>query len=245
MTEFQVYPALDLKDGNCVRLLFGDANKETIYERDPTKQVEFFISKGFSWIHIVDLNAAFDNLDNKKLILKIVQKFKTKINIQLGGGIRTIDDIKFWIDSGVSRVVLGTFAFKNPDLINNLSNYFIKKLALGLDIKKNKIAINGWTKLLNIDPIKYINQIDQKYFNKVIYTDISRDGSLEGVNIEQTKNFVKSIQIPIIASGGISNLNNVQDLYNERDLGISGVIIGKAIYENKININDLTKFSWN
>tara|TARA_E500000178_G_C17032883_1_gene761551 strand:+ start:3896 stop:4633 length:738 start_codon:yes stop_codon:yes gene_type:complete len=245
MIEFQVYPALDLKDGNCVRLLFGDANKETIYERDPTKQVEFFISKGFSWIHIVDLNAAFDNLDNKKLILKIVQKFKTKINIQLGGGIRTIDDIKFWIDSGVSRVVLGTFAFKNPDLINNLSNYFIKKLALGLDIKKNKIAINGWTKLLNIDPIKYINQIDQKYFNKVIYTDISRDGSLEGVNIEQTKNFVKSIQIPIIASGGISNLNNVQDLYNERDLGISGVIIGKAIYENKININDLTKFSWN
>ena len=245
MIEFQVYPALDLKDGNCVRLLFGDANKETIYERDPTKQVEFFISKGFSWIHIVDLNAAFDNLDNKKLILKIVQKFKTKINIQLGGGIRTIDDIKFWIDSGVSRVVLGTFAFKNPDLINNLSNFFINKLALGLDIKKNKIAINGWTKLLNIDPIKYINQIDQKYFNKVIYTDISRDGSLEGVNIEQTKNFVKSIQIPIIASGGISNLNNVQDLYNERNLGISGVIIGKAIYENKININDLTKFSWN
>ena len=141
MTEFQVYPALDLKDGNCVRLLFGDANKETIYERDPTKQVEFFISKGFSWIHIVDLNAAFDNLDNKKLILKIVQKFKTKINIQLGGGIRTIDDIKFWIDSGVSRVVLGTFAFKNPDLINNLSNYFIKKLALGLDIKKIRLQL--------------------------------------------------------------------------------------------------------
>ncbi len=245
MIEFQVYPALDLKDGNCVRLLFGDAKNETIYERDPTKQVEFFISKGFSWIHIVDLNAAFENLDNKKLILEIVQKFKTKINIQLGGGIRTIDDIKFWIDSGVSRVVLGTFAFKNPDLVNNLSNFFINKLALGLDIKKNKIAIKGWTKLLNIDPIKYINQIDQKYFNKVIYTDISRDGSLEGVNIEQTKNFVRSIQIPIIASGGISNLNNVQDLYNERDLGISGVIIGKAIYENKINVNDLTKFSWN
>ena len=245
MIEFQVYPALDLKDGNCVRLLFGDAKKETIYERDPIKQVEFFISRGFSWIHIVDLNAAFENLNNKKLILKIVQKFKTKINIQLGGGIRTIDDIKFWIDSGVSRVVLGTFAFKNPDLINNLSNFFINKLALGLDIKKNKIAINGWTKLLNIDPIKYINQIDQKYFNKVIYTDISRDGSLEGVNIEQTKNFVKSIQIPIIASGGISNLNNVQDLYNERNLGISGVIIGKAIYENKINVNDLIKLSWN
>ncbi len=245
MTEFQVYPALDLKDGNCVRLLFGDVKKETIYERDPIKQVEFFISGGFSWIHIVDLNAAFENLNNKKLILKIVQKFKTKINIQLGGGIRTIDDIKFWIDSGVSRVVLGTFAFKNPDLINNLSNFFTDKLALGLDIKKNKIAINGWTKLLNIDPIKYINQIDQKYFNKVIYTDISRDGSLEGVNIEQTKNFVKSIQIPIIASGGISNLNNVQDLYNQKDLGISGVIIGKAIYENKINVNDLIKLSWN
>ncbi len=156
-----------------------------------------------------------------------------------------LEDIKFWIDAGVSRIVLGTFAFKNPDLINNLSDFFSKKLALGLDIKNKKIAVNGWTKLLEIDPIKYVNQIDKKYFDKVIYTDISKDGTLKGVNISQTKKFAKSIEIPIIASGGISNINNVKALYELRDVGISGVIIGKAIYEKKFDLNSLIKLSGN
>ena len=245
MTNFQIYPALDLKDGNCVRLIHGKENKMTIYKDDPIKQVKFFSKNGFKWLHIVDLNAAFEKNDNKKIILQILNLFKKKIKIQLGGGIRSIEDIKFWIDAGVSRVVLGTFAFKNPDLINNLSNFFIKKLALGLDIKNKKIAVNGWTKLLEIDPIKYVNQIDKKYFDKIIFTDISKDGTLKGVNISQTKKFARSIEIPIIASGGISNIDNVKALYNEREVGISGVIIGKAIYEKKFDLNDLIRFTGN
>ena len=240
MFEFQIYPAVDLKDGNCVRLVHGKENNMTIYEKDPIKQIKFFLNKGFKWVHIVDLNAAFGKSDNKKVILKIIKMFKNKIKIQLGGGIRSIEDIGFWIDSGVSRIVLGTFAFKNPDLINNLSDFFNKKLALGLDIKNKKVAVNGWTKLLEIDPIKYVNQIDKKYFDKVIYTDISKDGTLTGVNLSQTKKFAKSIEIPIIASGGISSIDNVKALHDQRKIGISGVIIGKAIYEKKFNLEDLT-----
>ena len=118
MTNFQIYPAVDLKDGNCVRLVHGKENKMTIYEDDPIKQVEFFSKKGFKWVHIVDLNAAFGKYDNKKVILQILKKVKNNFKIQLGGGIRSVEDIKFWIDAGVSRIVLGTFAFKNPDLIN-------------------------------------------------------------------------------------------------------------------------------
>ena len=245
MTNFLIYPAIDIKDGKCVRLTHGIENHMTIYEDDPIKQVNFFAKNGFKWVHIVDLNAAFGKHDNKKIILQILKSFKKNIKVQLGGGIRSIEDIKFWIDAGVSRIVLGTFAFKNPDLINNLSDFFSKKLALGLDIKNQKIAVHGWTKLLEIDPIQYINQIDKKYFDKVVYTDISKDGTLKGVNIEQTKMFAKSIEIPIIASGGISNINNVKALYNYKNIGISGVIIGKAIYEKKFDIKDLVKLSGN
>ncbi len=245
MNNFQIYPAVDLKDGNCVRLKHGKEDDVTIYEVDPIKQINFFLKNGFKWVHVVDLNAAFGKYDNKKIILQILKTFKKNIKIQLGGGIRSIEDIKFWIDAGVSRIVLGTFAFKNPDLINNLSDFFYKKLALGLDIKNKKIAVNGWKKLLEIDPIIYVNQIDKKYFDKVIYTDISKDGTLTGVNITQTKKFAKSIDIPIIASGGISNINNVKALHDQKDIGISGVIIGKAIYENKIDLKHLAKFLGN
>mgnify|MGYP001321292117 CR=1 FL=1 len=245
MTDFQIYPAVDLKDGNCVRLIHGKENNMTIYEIDPINQVKFFLENGFKWVHVVDLNAAFGKNDNKKIILQILKIFKKNVKIQLGGGIRSIEDIKFWIDAGVSRIVLGTFAFKNPDLINNLSNFFCKKLALGLDIKNKKIAVNGWTKLLEVDPIEYVKQIDKKYFDKVIYTDISKDGTLEGVNLSETKRFAKSIDIPIIASGGISDLNNVKALHDQKDIGISGVIIGKAIYEKKFDLDNLVKFSGN
>ena len=245
MTDFHIYPAVDLKDGNCVRLIHGNEDNMTVYEADPIKQVNFFSKNGFKWIHIVDLNAAFGKYDNKKIILQILRTFEKNIKIQLGGGIRSIEDIRFWIDAGVSRIVLGTLAFKNPDLINNLSDLFSKKLALGLDIKNKKIAVNGWKKLLEIDPVKYVNQIDKKYFDKVIYTDISKDGTLTGVNIEQTKKFAKSIEIPIIASGGISDIDNVKALYSEKDTGISGVIIGKAIYEKKFDVKDLVKLLGN
>ena len=122
MTNFQIYPAVDLKDGKCVRLVHGKENKMTIYEDDPIKQVNFFLNNGFKWVHVVDLNAAFGKYDNKQVILQILKKMKNNIKIQLGGGIRSVEDIKFWIDAGVSRIVLGTFAFKNPDLINKKTN---------------------------------------------------------------------------------------------------------------------------
>lgn len=243
MSNFVIYPAIDLRYGNCVRLLHGKIKNETIYENNPIKQVSIFLENGFNWIHVVDLNAAFGNKDNKTVILEMLAHFGEDINFQLGGGIRSLDNIKFWIEKGIKRLVLGTLVFENPTLINKLDNSFNKKLALAMDIKKNRIAIKGWKKLLKVKPLEFLNIIDNKYFDRIIYTDISRDGSLDGVNLKQTEIFAKSSEIPVIASGGISNIKDVEKLSNLKNAGVSGVIIGKAIYEKKIELNDLTKMS--
>ncbi len=243
MSNFVIYPAIDLRHGNCVRLLHGNIKNETIYERNPIKQVNIFVENGFNWIHVVDLNAAFGNQDNKAVILEMLAHFGEDINFQLGGGIRSLDNIKFWIDKGIKRLVLGTLVFENPTLINKLDISFHKKLALAMDIKNNKIAIKGWKKLLTVKPLEFLNIIDNKYFDQIIFTDISRDGSLDGVNLKQTEIFAKSSGIPVIASGGISNIKDVTKLSKLRNAGVSGAIIGKAIYERKISLNDLTKIS--
>lgn len=243
MSNFVIYPAIDLRNGNCVRLLHGKIKNETIYEKDPIKQVSIFLENGFNWIHVVDLNAAFNIHDNKAVILDMLEHFGEDINFQLGGGIRCLDNIKFWIDKGIKRLVLGTLVFENPTLINKLDTSFSKKLALAMDVKNNKIAIKGWQKLMEIKPIDFLNNIDDKYFDQIIYTDISRDGSLNGVNIKQSETFAKASKLPVIASGGISNLKDVRKLSDLRNSGISGVIIGTAIYRRKISLNDLIKIS--
>ena len=243
MSNFVIYPAIDLRNGNCVRLLHGKVKNETIYEKDPIKQVSIFLENGFNWLHVVDLNAAFDNQDNKAVILEMLKHFGEDINFQLGGGIRCLENIKFWIDKGIKRLVLGTLVFENPMLINKLDISYSKKLALAMDVKNNKIAIKGWQKLLEVKPLDFLNSIDNKYFDQIIYTDISRDGSLSGANIEQTEIFARASKIPVIASGGISNLKDVKKLCDLKNSGISGVIIGKAIYERKILLNNLIKIS--
>ncbi len=243
MSNFVIYPAIDLRHGNCVRLLHGKIKNETIYETNPIKQVSIFLENGFKWVHVVDLNAAFGNQDNKAVILEMLAHFGEDINFQLGGGIRSLDNIKFWIEKGINRLVLGTLVFENPTLINKLDISFHKKLALAMDIKNNKIAIKGWKKLLTVKPLEFLNIIDHKYFDQIIFTDISRDGSLDGVNLKQTEIFAKSSEIPVIASGGISNIKDVTKLRNLRNAGVSGVIIGKAIYERRISFNDLIKIS--
>ena len=239
MSKFEIYPAIDIRNGNCVRLLHGTIKNETIYEKNPIKQVSIFVEKGFNWVHLVDLNAAFGEENNKKIILEIINNFGKEVNFQLGGGIRSVDQIRFWIDKGIKRIVLGTLVFQNPLLLNNLDKFFHKKLALGMDVKNNKLAIKGWTEFLNVKPLEFLNMLDMQYFDQIIYTDISKDGSLEGVNIKQTEEFTKSSPIPVIASGGISNLEDVKKLKKYQNFGISGVIIGKAIYEKKILLSEL------
>ena len=157
MTDFDIYPAIDIKDGKCVRLLQGNFDKETIYANNPLDQISFFVQKGCKWVHIVDLNAALNKQNNKSIILKIVKSFHKSINIQLGGGIRSIEDIKLWIDSGVKRVVISTLAYENPNSINSIEQHYYKKIALGIDVRESQVSVHGWKK--DIKNILYINLI--------------------------------------------------------------------------------------
>ncbi len=240
MNEFIVYPALDLKNGNCVRLLKGNFLKQTIYEKDPIRQVELFVNNGFKWIHLIDLDATLsENNNNKNIVVDILKIFSKDINIQFGGGIKSVDDIKFWTEKGIKRVIVGSLAYENPNSINNLSVQYYKKIALALDVRKKKIAINGWKKQLALDPLELVHSLNANFIDSVIYTDIDRDGTLSGNNIKQTLSFSKKVNIPVIASGGVSSIENLISLKENFHNGIKGAIVGKAIYEKKITFQEL------
>ncbi len=241
MNKFHLYPAIDLKNGKCVRLLHGDFQTETVYETDVLKQVELFINKGCKWLHVVDLNSALGLGNNEDTILKIIKSFNKQINIQLGGGVRSYDKIKFWIDKGITRVIIGTLAYESPDIINSLGKDYNSKIVLGIDVRKNRVAIHGWKNQLDLNPFSIIKRLDKSLISSIIYTDIERDGSLEGANINQTLKFSKSIDLPIIASGGISDTKEIIELYNLNKYGIVGVVVGKAIYEKRVSLDEINK----
>ena len=241
MNKFHLYPAIDLKNGKCVRLLHGDFQTETVYETDVLKQVELFINKGCKWLHVVDLNSALGLGNNEDTILKIIKSFNNQINIQLGGGVRSYDKIKFWIDKGITRVIIGTLAYESPDIINSLGKDYYSKIVLGIDVRKNRVAIHGWKNQLDLNPFSIIKRLDKSLISSIIYTDIERDGSLEGANINQTLKFSKSIDLPIIASGGISDTKEIIELYNLNKYGIVGVVVGKAIYEKRVSLDEINK----
>ena len=241
MYKFHLYPAIDIKNGKCVRLLYGNYETETVYETDVLKQVEFFINKRCKWIHIVDLNSALSLGSNEEIILNIVKNFNKQIYIQLGGGIRSYDKIKYWIDKGISRVIVGSLAYENPDIINSLGKDYNSKLVLGIDVRNNRVAIHGWKNQLDLSPFAIVKRLDKSLISSIIYTDIERDGSLKGANINQTLKFSKSIDLPIIASGGISNIREIIKLYNLKKYGIVGVVVGKAIYEKKVYVDEINK----
>ena len=237
--NFILYPAIDIKNGKCVRLLFGDMEKETIYGENPIDQAQWFVDQGAEWLHIVDLDGAVKGESiNKLAILKILKKLQNKVKIQIGGGIRNFQQMDYWLQNSIERVILGTLAIENPDFIINLEKKFYKKIVIGTDVRDGKIASHGWKTQSNIKAIDFIKNFDPAIINSIIYTDISRDGSLKGVNLEQTLTFAKSISSPVIASGGISSLNEILDLSKEFQSGIEGVIIGRALYDNKFSFSD-------
>jgi phosphoribosylformimino-5-aminoimidazole carboxamide ribotide isomerase len=232
--NFTLYPAIDIKNGKCVRLLFGDMSKETIYGDNPLDQAMWFLDQGAEWLHIVDLDGAVrgENI-NKIAILKILKKLQNKIKIQIGGGIRDLSQMDFWLQNSVDRVILGTVALENPDLIINLDKKYFKKIVIGTDVRNGMIASHGWKTQSEVKAVDLIKKFNPDIIDSVIYTDISRDGSLKGVNLKQTLNFAKSILSPVIASGGIFSLNEILQLRKEFSNGIEGVIIGRALYDKK------------
>ena len=237
--NFTLYPAIDIKNGKCVRLLFGDMNKETIYGDNPLDQAMWFLDQGAEWLHIVDLDGAVrgENI-NKTAILKILKKLQNKIKVQIGGGIRDLDQMDYWLQNHVDRVILGTAALENPDLIINLDKKYFKKIVIGTDVRNGMIASHGWKTQSKVKAVDLIKKFNPDIINSIIYTDISRDGSLKGVNLKQTLNFAKSILSPVIASGGIFSLNEILQLRKEFSNGIEGVIIGRALYDKKFTFTE-------
>lgn len=229
-----LYPAIDLKDGQCVRLLRGDMDQATVFNTDPSAQARAFVTTGFSWIHVVDLNGAFEgvpvNGDAVQGILGAVS-----LNIQLGGGIRTMETIEFWLSHGVSRVVLGTVALRDPDLVHRACKQFPGQIAMGLDSRGGQVAIEGWAESTDRAVLDVAKEFADAGVAAIIHTDIDRDGVLTGVNVEATAALAQAQSIPVIASGGVSSLEDIRALLKVEDTGIEGVIAGRAIYDGRLD----------
>jgi phosphoribosylformimino-5-aminoimidazole carboxamide ribotide isomerase len=236
-----IFPAIDLKDGKCVRLYKGDFGKTTIFNSSPYNQAVEFKKKGFTDLHVVDLDGALKGKSkNKKVIIKIIKS--TNLNVQLGGGIRTLKQISFWIKNGVSTVVVGTMAVQNPKILKKACDLFPGRIAVALDVRNNFVAIKGWVKQTRINFLDFLKKLENLGLSRIIYTDINRDGTKTGINIKKLVKIIETVNIPVVASGGISNIRDVKQL--KKIDYLQGVIIGKAIYDGTINLNKLQKLSY-
>jgi phosphoribosylformimino-5-aminoimidazole carboxamide ribotide isomerase len=236
-----IFPAIDLKDGKCVRLYKGDFRKTTIFNSSPYNQAVEFKKKGFTDLHLVDLDGALKGKSkNKKVIIKIIKS--TNLNVQLGGGIRTLKQISFWIKNGVSTVVVGTMAIQNPKILKKACDLFPGRIAVALDVRNNFLAIKGWVKQTRINFLDFLKKLENLGLSRIIYTDINRDGTKTGINIKKLVKIIETVNIPVVVSGGISNIRDVKQL--KKIDYLQGVIIGKAIYDGTINLNKLQKLSY-
>ena len=235
-----IYPAIDLKNGKCVLLHKGVMDSETIYNDNPAAQAATWAQSGFSWIHIVDLNGAIEgkpvNADAVQSIIEAVD-----LPLQLGGGIRDLKQIETWLHAGVSRVILGTVAVKDPDLVKQACGLFPGQIAIGADAYGETIATEGWVEKSDRSVIDLIQEFEDDGLAAVIYTDINRDGTGEGLNMENTIKLAESVSIPVIASGGVGSLKDVEAVKKANDIGVEGMIIGKALYDGRIEPLDALK----
>ena len=239
-TVMIIFPAIDIKDGKCVRLIKGDFNQMTSYEKSPFDQAKIYFQNGFSNIHIVDLDGALKGRpSNSNVVKEILKNFKLKI--QIGGGIRTIDDIDNWVKSGVDKVIIGTAAVENKDLLKTACEKFKNKIAISLDVKDGFIFLSGWKKKTNILAVDFLKEIQNFGVSRIIYTDINKDGTKEGPNIKDTIELSNKVKIPLVISGGISSIEDIKKIKSLNNLNIEGIIVGKSIYDGDIKINELAK----
>ena len=235
-----IFPAIDIKDGVCVRLVKGDFRQITSYENTPIDQAKIYFQNGFNNIHIVDLDGALHGRPANSILIKEIIK-KVKVKIQIGGGIRTIDDISRWVEMGIDKVIMGTAAVENTELLKTACNKFENKIAVSLDVKNGLIALSGWKKQTNISAIDFIKKIQNFGVSRIIYTDINRYGTKQGPNIKDTVELSSKTKIPLVISGGVSSIEDIKKIKSLNNPNIEGVIIGKAIYDGDIKISDLSK----
>jgi len=234
-------PAIDLKDGKCVRLRQGRMDDETIFSDDPLEIAQRWVDAGARRLHMVDLNGAFAGHPvNYSVIHEIAEAFPD-LEIQVGGGIRDADTVQTYLDAGVRYVIIGTKAVSAPHFVNDLCLEFPSHIIVGLDAKDGKVAIDGWSKLSHHDVGDLAQRFERDGVEAIVYTDVGRDGMMNGVNVESTAELAASISIPVIASGGVSTLDDIKKLCEVSDEGIMGVIIGRALYEGAIDLASAQK----
>lgn len=228
-------PAIDLKEGCCVRLKRGDMAQATVFNDSPASQAESFVKEGAEWIHIVDLDGAFAGKPvNARAVEDILKAVDVKI--ELGGGIRSLETIKNWLDKGVARVILGTIALRDPDFVKKACREFPGRIAVGIDAKNGFVAVEGWAETSEITDIELARKFEAAGVEAIIYTDISRDGVLQGPNLAATTHLSQAISTPVIVSGGISGLDDIRACKAEAHKNLAGVIAGRAIYDNRFTV---------
>ena len=229
-------PAIDLKDGHCVRLKQGDMDQSTTFGEDPVVMARKWVDAGARRLHLVDLNGAFAGQPkNEQAIRKILKEVGNEVDVQLGGGIRDLDTIERYLDAGLRYVIIGTAAVKNPGFLQDACTAFGGHIIVGLDAKDGKVATDGWSKLTRHEVVDLGKKFEDYGVESIIYTDIGRDGMLSGINIEATVRLAQALTIPVIASGGLSNMADIEALCAVESEGIEGVICGRAIYTGDLD----------
>ena len=229
-----LFPAIDLKDGKCVRLKHGDMATATIYNDDPAAQARAFEDQGFEWLHVVDLNGAFKGQSVNSAAVGAILK-ATKNPVQLGGGIRTLDHMENWLSRGLTRVILGTVAVRDPALVVEACRIFPGHIAVGIDAKGGKVAVEGWAEASELGVIELAKQFEGAGVAAIIYTDIDRDGILTGINWTSTLELAEAVSIPVIASGGLASLDDIRRMIEPDARKLEGAISGRALYDGRID----------
>jgi phosphoribosylformimino-5-aminoimidazole carboxamide ribotide isomerase len=229
-----LFPAIDLKDGACVRLKRGLMEEATVFNADPAAQAREFADQGFAWLHCVDLNGAFDGRSTNAEAIKSIRA-AIDLPIQLGGGIRDMAGVEGWLAAGISRIILGTAALKNPALVKDAARVHPGKIAVGIDAKDGKVAVEGWAETSQLDVADLAKRFEDAGVAAIIFTDIARDGMLQGVNVEATAALAREVKIPIIASGGVAGIGDIEGLKAANEPNILGVVIGRALYDGRID----------
>jgi phosphoribosylformimino-5-aminoimidazole carboxamide ribotide isomerase len=229
-----LFPAIDLKDGQCVRLKLGDMNQVTVFNDDPAAQARVFADQGFEWLHLVDLNGAFEGRPvNRPAIESILAAIS--LPVQLGGGIRDLATISMWLEAGITRVILGTAALRNPGLVREACRLFPGKVAVGIDAKGGHVAVEGWGETSSLTSLALARQFEDAGVAAIIFTDIDRDGILKGINFEATLALAHGISIPVIASGGLASMADIERLASPDCAVLQGAISGRALYDGRID----------
>lgn len=229
-----LFPAIDLKNGEAVRLEQGDMSRATVFNRDPSAQARAFEAMGFSWLHLVDLDGAFAGKPvNAKAVAGILQAIR--MPVQLGGGIRDLRTVERWLAAGITRVIIGTAAVRDPEFVKSAAKQFPGKVAVGIDARRGKVAVSGWAEETQLEAAELARMFEGAGVAAIIYTDVERDGMLQGLNLDSTIALAKAVSIPVIASGGFASIDDVKALLAPRAKKLAGAIAGRALYDGRLD----------